>query len=181
MKKATQAVRAGTRHDKNMGGLNTPMLSSSAIEYLDDSEVRYPRYFNLLNHDVVAEKMSVLEGAEAGELEVAHLAIRDDVLVAEVVDDLVPRLREDDPLLNAHVEEAGSGSLEGVAESPAGGFSRRGGTEEGGGLGGVFRVHEHVRRASDAQVFVVSDDLGAEGVGELSEVLPDVVEVCREG
>ena len=66
MKKATQAVRAGTRHDKNMGGLNTPMLSSSAIEYLDDSEVRYPRYFNLLNHDVVAEKMSVLEGAEAG-------------------------------------------------------------------------------------------------------------------
>ena len=66
MKKATQAVRAGTRHDKNMGGLNTPMLSSSAIEYLDDSEIRYPRYFNLLNHNVVAEKMSVLEGAEAG-------------------------------------------------------------------------------------------------------------------
>ena len=49
-----------------MGGLNTPMLSSSAIEYLDDTEVRYPRYFNLLNHDVVAEKMSALEGAEAG-------------------------------------------------------------------------------------------------------------------
>jgi len=66
LKKATQAVRAGTHHEKNMGGLNTPMLSSSAIEYLDDSEVRYPRYFNLLNHDVVAEKMSVLEGAEAG-------------------------------------------------------------------------------------------------------------------
>lgn len=66
MKKATQAVRAGSRHEKNMGGLNTPMLSSSAIEYLDDSEVRYPRYFNLLNHNVVAEKMSVLEGAETG-------------------------------------------------------------------------------------------------------------------
>lgn len=66
MKKATQAVRAGTRRDINMGGLNTPMLASSAIEYLDDSEVRYPRYFNTLNHDVVAEKMSVLEGAEAG-------------------------------------------------------------------------------------------------------------------
>jgi len=66
LKKATQAVRAGTRHEKNMGGLNTPLFSSSAIEYLDDSEVRYPRYFNLLNHDVVAEKMSALEGAEAG-------------------------------------------------------------------------------------------------------------------
>ena len=66
MKKSTQAVHAGTRRDKNMGGLNTPLLSSSAIEYLDDSEVRYPRYFNTLNHDVVAEKMSALECAEAG-------------------------------------------------------------------------------------------------------------------
>lgn len=66
MKKSTQAVRAGTRRDKNMGGLNTPLLSSSAIEYLDDSEVRYPRYFNTLNHDVVAEKMSALECAESG-------------------------------------------------------------------------------------------------------------------
>ena len=66
MKKSTQAVRAGTRRDKNMGGLNTPLMSSSAIEYLDDSEVRYPRYFNTLNHDVVAEKMSALECAEAG-------------------------------------------------------------------------------------------------------------------
>jgi len=66
LKKSTQAVRAGTRHDKNMGGLNTPLLASSAIEYLDDSEVRYPRYFNTLNHDVVAEKMSALELAEAG-------------------------------------------------------------------------------------------------------------------
>jgi cystathionine beta-lyase len=66
LKKATQAVRAGAHREKNMGGLNTPMLSSSAIEYLDDTEVRYPRYFNLLNHDVVAEKMSALEGAETG-------------------------------------------------------------------------------------------------------------------
>jgi cystathionine beta-lyase len=66
LKKSTQAVRAGSRREKNMGGLNTPLLSSSAIEYLDDSEVRYPRYFNTLNHDVVAEKMSALECAEAG-------------------------------------------------------------------------------------------------------------------
>lgn len=54
------------RRDKNMGGLNTPLLASSAIEYLDDSEVRYPRYFNTLNHEVVAAKMNALEGAEAG-------------------------------------------------------------------------------------------------------------------
>ena len=66
LKKATQAVRAGIHRDKNMGGLNTPLLASSAIEYLDDSEVRYPRYFNTLNHDVVVEKMNALESAEAG-------------------------------------------------------------------------------------------------------------------
>ena len=66
MKKSTLSVHAGTQRDKNMGGLNTPMQSSSAIEYLDDSEVRYPRYFNTLNHQVVADKMSALEGAEAG-------------------------------------------------------------------------------------------------------------------
>ena len=66
MKKSTQSVRAGSRREINMGGLNTPMLSSSAIEYLDDSEVRYPRYFNTLNHDVVAAKMSALENAETG-------------------------------------------------------------------------------------------------------------------
>src|SRR5690554_779640 len=66
VKKATQAVRAGIRHSANMGGLNTPLQASSAIEYLDDTEVRYPRYYNTLNHDVVADKMSALEGAEAG-------------------------------------------------------------------------------------------------------------------
>jgi cystathionine beta-lyase len=66
LKKATQAVRAGSRHEMNMGGLNTPLMASSAIEYLDDSEVRYPRYYNTLNHDVVADKMSALEGSEAG-------------------------------------------------------------------------------------------------------------------
>jgi cystathionine beta-lyase/cystathionine gamma-synthase len=66
LKKSTQAVRAGNRRSKNMGGLNTPLVSSSAIEYLDDTEVRYPRYFNTLNHDVVADKMNALEGTEAG-------------------------------------------------------------------------------------------------------------------
>lgn len=66
LNKSTQSVHAGMRRDKNMGGLNTPLFSSSAIEYLDDTEVRYPRYFNTLNHDVVAEKMNALESAESG-------------------------------------------------------------------------------------------------------------------
>ena len=64
MKKSTQCVRAGVQQDVNMGGLNTPLQPSSAIEYLDD-EVRYPRYFNTLNHQVVADKLCALEGAEA--------------------------------------------------------------------------------------------------------------------
>ena len=48
MKKATQAVHAGGRRELNFGGINTPIFTSSAIEYLDDTEVRYPRYFNTL-------------------------------------------------------------------------------------------------------------------------------------
>ncbi|MDZ4728340.1 MAG: aminotransferase class I/II-fold pyridoxal phosphate-dependent enzyme [Xanthomonadales bacterium] len=65
MKKATQAVHAGSHKELNFGGVNTPVFTSSAIEYLDDSEVRYPRYFNTLNNRVVAEKIAALENAEA--------------------------------------------------------------------------------------------------------------------
>ena len=65
MKKASQAVHAGRKRELNFGGINTPVFHSSAIEYLDDSEVRYPRYFNTLNSLVVAEKIAALENAEA--------------------------------------------------------------------------------------------------------------------
>jgi len=65
MKKASQAVHAGSRRELNFGGINTPIFTSSAIEYLDDSEVRYPRYFNTLNSLIVAEKIAALENAEA--------------------------------------------------------------------------------------------------------------------
>jgi cystathionine beta-lyase/cystathionine gamma-synthase len=86
LKKSTQAVRAGTRRESNMGGLNTPLMSSSAIEYLDDSEVRYPRYFNTLNHDVVAEKMSALECAEAGLITSSGMAAISAILFGLLVD-----------------------------------------------------------------------------------------------
>lgn len=65
MKKATQAVHAGSHKELNFGGVNTPIFTSSAIEYLDDSQVRYPRYFNTHNNLVVAEKIAALENAEA--------------------------------------------------------------------------------------------------------------------
>jgi len=64
-KKATLAVHAGSHKELNFGGVNTPIFTSSAIEYLDDSEVRYPRYFNTHNNRVVAEKVAALENAEA--------------------------------------------------------------------------------------------------------------------
>jgi len=63
--KATLAVHAGSHKELNFGGVNTPIFTSSAIEYLDDSEVRYPRYFNTHNNRVVAEKIAALENAEA--------------------------------------------------------------------------------------------------------------------
>jgi cystathionine beta-lyase len=64
--KSTIAVHAGTRSDTITGGINTPLVMSSAHDYLDQPEVRYPRYFNTANHDAVAEKLQALEGAEAG-------------------------------------------------------------------------------------------------------------------
>lgn len=64
--KATIAVHAGANSDKNTGGINTPLILSSAYDYLDQPEVRYPRYFNTVNHDAVAKKLCALEGAEAG-------------------------------------------------------------------------------------------------------------------
>lgn len=65
MKKATQAVHAGKRPSVNQGGAVTPVFTSSAIAYMDDSEVRYPRYLNTVNSQVTAEKIARLEGAEA--------------------------------------------------------------------------------------------------------------------
>lgn len=65
MKKATQAVHAGKQASVNHGGTVTPVFSSTAIAYLDDSEVRYPRYFNTINSQITADKIARLEGAEA--------------------------------------------------------------------------------------------------------------------
>lgn len=65
MKKATLAVHAGKRRSVNQGGIVTPVFPATAIAYMDDSEVRYPRYFNTINSQVTAEKIARLEGAES--------------------------------------------------------------------------------------------------------------------
>jgi len=68
MKKASLSVHAGTRRDTISGGINTPIVTSSAFDYLDQPEVRYPRYFNLSNQQAVVDKICALETAEDGML-----------------------------------------------------------------------------------------------------------------
>ncbi len=63
--RATDCVHAGARELAPEFGLNTPVVTSSAFNYRAD-HVRYPRYHNTLNHDLVADRVAALEGAEAG-------------------------------------------------------------------------------------------------------------------
>lgn len=61
----TDCIHAGERHLPAEFGVNTPIVSSSAFDYRGDG-VRYPRYHNTLNHEVVARRIAALDGAEAG-------------------------------------------------------------------------------------------------------------------
>jgi len=63
---ATQCVHAGTIPDNYSGGVNSPITTSSAFEFLDKPDNVYPRYFNTPNQRAVVEKLCALEGAEAG-------------------------------------------------------------------------------------------------------------------
>lgn len=68
MKKETQCVHSGTYHDKETGGINSPIFTSSSFEYLDQVENVYPRYFNTPNQNTVVRKLCALEEAEDGVL-----------------------------------------------------------------------------------------------------------------
>jgi len=68
MRKETQCVHSGTIEDEKMGGINTPIFTSSAFGYLDRDDVSYPRYFNTPNQKAVVDKLCALEGAEGGVL-----------------------------------------------------------------------------------------------------------------
>ena len=68
MKTETKCVHKGSYIDPKTGGVNTPIFTSSAFEYLGRNDQAYPRYFNTLNQDTVIEKVVALEGAEAGVL-----------------------------------------------------------------------------------------------------------------
>lgn len=63
---ATDCVHGGAGPSTAVDGVNTPVVTSSAFDYRTDGQLRYPRYFNSLNHEVTAGKIAALEGAEAG-------------------------------------------------------------------------------------------------------------------
>jgi len=66
MKKQTMAVHKGTLKDAKTGGVNTPVYTSSAYDYLDRDETFYPRYFNTPNQAAVGKKIAALENAQEG-------------------------------------------------------------------------------------------------------------------
>jgi len=68
MKKDTQCIHSGTYRDRNTGGVNTPIYTSSSFEYLDAENNVYPRYFNTPNQKAVVDKLCALENTEEGVL-----------------------------------------------------------------------------------------------------------------
>ena len=68
MRTDTQCVHSGSYFEETTGGINTPIFTSSAYDYLNRDHPPYPRYFNTVNQDVVVNKICALEAAEDGVL-----------------------------------------------------------------------------------------------------------------
>jgi cystathionine beta-lyase len=68
MHKETECVHSGTIEDEKLGGMNSPIYTSSAFAYQDKPDNLYPRYFNTPNQKAVVDKLCALEGAEDGVL-----------------------------------------------------------------------------------------------------------------
>lgn len=81
---ATTCVHAGTYRDDRVGGVNTPLYASSS--FLHDGspglDVGYPRYHTIPTQAAAAEKIAVLEGAEAGLVAASGLAAASSTLMA---------------------------------------------------------------------------------------------------
>jgi cystathionine beta-lyase/cystathionine gamma-synthase len=78
----TACIHAGGRHDPSTRGINTPIFTSSAFEYLDGEARPYPRYFNTPNQAAVVAKLCALEGAEDGLVLSSGMAAISSVLLA---------------------------------------------------------------------------------------------------
>ncbi len=68
MRKETQCVHSGAIRDVTYGGVNSPIFTSTAFNYLGREHALYPRYFNTPNQNAVVAKVCALEGAEDGVL-----------------------------------------------------------------------------------------------------------------
>lgn len=62
----TKCIHAGGYADAQTKGINTPVFTSSAYEYLDTNVRLYQRYFNTPNQEVVVKKLCELEEAQDG-------------------------------------------------------------------------------------------------------------------
>jgi len=82
MKKETQCVHSGTYQDKAERGINTPIFTSTAFDYVGRTGTPYPRYFNTPNQHAVVQKICVLEGAEGGVLFSSGMAAMSTAILA---------------------------------------------------------------------------------------------------
>lgn len=82
MKTHTQCVHSGGYFDAATGGINTPIFTSSAYDYINREEPPYPRYFNTVNQDVVVKKICTLETAENGVLFSSGMAAMSTAILA---------------------------------------------------------------------------------------------------
>ena len=84
MRLGTQCIHAGSQTQSAGGALNTPILTSTAYEYLDAEDPPYQRYFNTLNQRAVVEKLCALEHGEDGLVFASGMAAISTVLLSFV-------------------------------------------------------------------------------------------------
>ncbi len=64
--KGTDCVHGNIQNGKDHEGVNSPIHISSAYDYRNDGQTKYPRYFNTENQQEIVEKLCMLEGGEDG-------------------------------------------------------------------------------------------------------------------
>ncbi|HEX9021622.1 MAG TPA: PLP-dependent aspartate aminotransferase family protein [Nitrospirota bacterium] len=82
MRKETRCVHSGAINDTISGGVNSPIFTSTAFNYLDREHALYPRYFNTPNQNAVVAKVCELEGAEDGILFSSGMAAMSTAILA---------------------------------------------------------------------------------------------------
>ena len=63
---STKCVHSGELIDDRFKGATSPLFPSTAYDFVDVEEDKYPRYFNTPNQRGLIKKIASLEGAESG-------------------------------------------------------------------------------------------------------------------